>query len=172
MALSRGDGFSGRFVRCRELTVRANELEREISVLVRLAPPCSLPAGLWRALGRQDRGRVGKSQPVPLQGCLLPLELTTPIPVWSGNNIRHRLVRREYRRINVALHRIAVTQMRGVGDIGPEYLERRTSNGDTKTEALRLLRRRLSDEVFGRLLDDETGPKCRVIGPLSCCRLT
>ncbi len=30
------------------------------------------------------------------------------------------------------------------------------SNGDTKTEALRLLRRRLSDEVFGRLLDDET----------------
>ena len=39
--------------------------------------------------------------------------------------------------------------------IGREYVERRMSNGDTKTEALRLLRRRLSDEVFRRLLDDE-----------------
>ena len=46
------------------------------------------------------------------------------------------------------------------------------ANGDTKTEALRLLRRRLSDEVFRRLLDDEAVAKCRCIGRLSRCRLT
>jgi hypothetical protein len=34
-------------------------------------------------------------------------------------------------------------------------MERRIASGDTKTEALRLLRRRLSDEVFRRLLADE-----------------
>jgi hypothetical protein len=65
------------------------------------------------------------------------------------------LTRGGNRQINAALHRIAVTQLRGVGVIGREYVERRMATGDTKTEAFRLLRRRLSDEVFRRLLDDE-----------------
>ncbi|HET7769248.1 MAG TPA: IS110 family transposase, partial [Chloroflexota bacterium] len=47
-------------------------------------------------------------------------------------------------------HRIAVTHWRGVG-AGRTYVERRMAAGDHKTEALRLLRRRLSDEVFRRL---------------------
>jgi transposase len=82
---------------------------------------------------------------------------TAPIPVWSGNKTRHRLTRGGNRQINAALHRIAITQLRGVGVVGREYLERRMSAGDTKTEAIRLLRRRLSDEVFRRLLADEAG---------------
>ena len=57
--------------------------------------------------------------------------------------------------MNAALHRIAVTQWRGVGTIGRAYVERRMAAGDSKTEALRMLRRRLSDEVFRRLLVDE-----------------
>lgn len=57
--------------------------------------------------------------------------------------------------MNAALHRIGVTQWRGVGTIGRVYVERRMAAGDTKTEALRMLRQRLSDEVFRRLLVDE-----------------
>jgi len=57
--------------------------------------------------------------------------------------------------VNAALHRIGVTQWRGVGTIGRVYVERRMAAGDSKTEALRMLRRRLSDEVFRRLLVDE-----------------
>jgi hypothetical protein len=34
-------------------------------------------------------------------------------------------------------------------------VQRRIETGDTKTEALRLLRRRISDEVYRRLLADE-----------------
>ena len=80
---------------------------------------------------------------------------TAPIPVWSGNDTRHRLNRGGNRQVNAALHRIALTQWRGVGP-GRAYVQHRLGAGSTKTEALRLLRRRLSDEVFRRLLSDET----------------
>lgn len=75
--------------------------------------------------------------------------------MWSGNSTRHRLTRGGNRQINAALHRSAVTQLRGVGDLGQAYVARRMAGGNTKVEALRALRRRLSDEVFRRLLADE-----------------
>ncbi len=56
--------------------------------------------------------------------------------------------------VNSALHRIAVTQAR-TDSLGRSYLQRRRESGATKTEALRLLRRRLSDVVFRALLADE-----------------
>jgi transposase len=79
---------------------------------------------------------------------------TAPIPVWSGNLVRHRLNRGGNRQLNLALHRIAITQLRCPGP-GREYVAKRMAAGDTKTEAIRALRRRLSDEVFRRLHTDE-----------------
>jgi transposase len=76
------------------------------------------------------------------------------VPVWSGNTVRHRLNRGGDRQLNVALHRIAITQLQRPGP-GKEYLAKRMAAGDTKTEAIRALRRRLSDEVFRRLTTDE-----------------
>ncbi len=80
---------------------------------------------------------------------------TAPVPVWSGNSPRHRLSRGGNRQLNVALHRIAITQMR-IDERGRAYIDHRRAAGDTKTEAIRALRRRLSDEVFRRLSADET----------------
>jgi transposase len=79
---------------------------------------------------------------------------TAPIPVWSGNLVRHRLNRGGNRQLNAALHRIALTQIRCPGP-GQEYIAKRLAAGDTKTEAIRALRRRLSDEVFRRLHTDD-----------------
>ena len=76
------------------------------------------------------------------------------MPVWSGNIGRHRLSRTGNRQLNVALHRIAITQMRLDGR-GRDYLAKRLAAGDTKTEAIRALRRRISDEVFRRMRHDE-----------------
>ena len=143
-------------VRCRELTVRANELEREITVLVRrLAPSLLSLPGCGVLSAAKIVGESAGASRFRSRAAFARWNGTAPIPVWSGNSTRHRLTRGGNRQINAALHRIAVTQLRGVGVIGREYVERRMSNGDTKTEALRLLRRRLSDEVFRRLLDDE-----------------
>jgi transposase len=80
---------------------------------------------------------------------------SAPVPVWSGNVARHRLSRGGNRQLNLALHRIAITQMR-VDERGRAYLAHRRAAGDTKAEAIRALRRRISDEVFRRLRADET----------------
>jgi len=78
---------------------------------------------------------------------------TAPVPVWSGNTTRHRLSRGGNRQLNAALHRIALTQIR-FDCPGRDYYRRRISEGATKTEALRLLRRQLSNEVYRRLCID------------------
>ncbi len=79
---------------------------------------------------------------------------SAPVPVWSGNVTRHRLSRGGNRQLNVALHRIAITQMR-IDPRGRAYIAHRRDAGDSKTEAIRALRRRISDEVFRRLSADE-----------------
>src|ERR1700719_3252188 len=82
---------------------------------------------------------------------------TAPLPVWSSNKQRHRLSRTGNRQLNAALHRIALTQARCYPP-ARELLERRTNSGDGGMEALRILKRRLSDVVYRAMLADETDP--------------
>lgn len=143
--------------RIRDLTVRINELQREITQLVRplapslLAMPGCGPLSVAKILGEV----AGAAARFRSRAAFARWNGTAPIPVWSGNDTRHRLNRGGNRQVNAALHRIALTQWRGVGP-GRAYVQHRLAAGSTKTEALRLLRRRLSDEVFRRLLSDET----------------
>jgi transposase len=65
-----------------------------------------------------------------------------------------RLNRGGNRTANCALHMIALTQTRGLGP-GAAYVEKLLAAGKTRTEALRLLRRRVSDAVFAALRADE-----------------
>jgi transposase len=77
-----------------------------------------------------------------------------PIPVWSGNTEgRVRMTRSGNRQINAALHRIAITQARLDG-LGQAYYRKRLAAGDSSTEALRCLKRRLSRVVFHHLHTD------------------
>jgi transposase len=78
---------------------------------------------------------------------------TAPLPVWSSNRVRHRLSRTGNRQLNCSIHRIAVTQKRCHPD-AKAYLERRVANGNTGKEALRALKRKLSDVVYRALLAD------------------
>ena len=80
---------------------------------------------------------------------------TTPLPVWSSNKQRHRLSRTGNRQLNAALHRIAITQAR-LHPPARELMQRRQLNGDGGMEALRVLKRRLSDVVYrARLIDQQ-----------------
>jgi transposase len=85
---------------------------------------------------------------------------TAPIPVWSANHARHRLNRGGNRQLNVALHRIAVTQLR-LGGAGQAYVQRRLAAGDTRTEAIRARRRRISDESTADEHQPRTQPTCQ-----------
>ena len=82
---------------------------------------------------------------------------TAPIDASSGEQVRHRLSRAGNRRINHALHMMAVTQIRYPGTPGRLYYERKRTEGKTPKEALRCLKRRLSDLVYYQLVCDRRG---------------
>ena len=79
---------------------------------------------------------------------------TAPIEVSSGDVVRHRLSRAGNRRLNNALHMAAVTQIRNNTE-GRAYYLRKIAEGKTKKEALRCLKRRISDVVYRQLVADE-----------------
>lgn len=78
---------------------------------------------------------------------------TAPVDVSSGDNNRHRLNRGGNRRLNHALHIAAVVQYRMAGP-GHDYYLRKRDAGKTHKEALRCLKRRISDVVYRCLTDD------------------
>ena len=78
---------------------------------------------------------------------------TAPIDASSGDHVRHRLSRAGNRQINRVLHIMATVQLRNPG-IGRDYYDRKKAAGKTSMEAMRCLKRRLSDVVFRTMLDD------------------
>ena len=79
---------------------------------------------------------------------------TAPVEVSSGNRKIHRLSLRGNRRINHALHMAAITQIRHRHSDGRAYYDKKLAEGKTHKEALRALKRRISDAVFARLQTD------------------
>ena len=78
---------------------------------------------------------------------------TAPIEASSGPKKRHRLNPRGNRQLNHAMHMAAVTQIRN-DTPGRAYYERKLAEGKTKKEALRALKRRISDAVYRQLVVD------------------
>jgi transposase len=79
---------------------------------------------------------------------------TAPIEVSSGNRKVYRLSRRGNRRLNHALHMAAVTQVRHRHSEGRAYYDKKLAEGKTPKEAMRSLKRQVSDAVFTRLRAD------------------
>ena len=82
---------------------------------------------------------------------------TAPLPASSaegdGQPVRHRLNRGGNRRVNACLHRIAITQLRCEPRARKIYDDAR-AHGHTKTEAMRILKRHLSNVVYRHMTRD------------------
>jgi transposase len=78
---------------------------------------------------------------------------TAPIEASSGPRVRHRLNPRGNRQLNHALHMAAVTQV-GHDSPGRVYYQRKLAEGKNSKEALRALKRRVSDAVYRQLVID------------------
>jgi transposase len=140
--------------RIRELTVAEKTLEREILALVsRLAPALLLVPGCGGLTAAKIVAETADVRRFRSKDAFARHNGTAPLPVWSSNRVRHRLSRTGNRQLNAAIHRIAVTQKRMHG-AARAYLERRTTGGNTNAEALRALKRKLSDVVYRALVAD------------------
>jgi transposase len=79
---------------------------------------------------------------------------TAPVEVSSGEKKIYRLSLRGNRRLNHAIHMAAITQISHAHSNGRAYYERKIAEGKTHKEALRCLKRRISDAIFARLRAD------------------
>lgn len=140
--------------RVRDLTEAINELEREITALVvQIAPTLLALAGTGALSAAKIVAEVADVRRFKHKDAFARHNGTAPLPVWSGNRERHRLSRTGNRQLNASIHRIAITQKR-MHPAAQAYIERRLARGDTKAEALRALKRRLSDIIYRALLAD------------------
>jgi transposase len=137
--------------RCRSLTRSILELDRELQTRSEQRAP--------RLLALPGRGPLSAAK---LLGELGPIERfetdaqlarhagVAPLEASSGKQRRHRLDRGGNRQLNCALHRIAITQAR-VHPPARAYLERKQSEGKSRREALRCLKRQLARTVYTTL---------------------
>jgi transposase len=114
------------------------------------------PSGAARLIG--DVGDIAR---FASRGHFASWNGTAPLDASSGDQERHRLSRAGNRRINRALHIMAVVQLRHDTE-GRAYYRRRVAAGKTPMEAMRALKRRLSDMVYRQMAADakaaRTGP--------------
>lgn len=96
-------------------------------------------------------GYTGDVRRFPTAGHYAAYNGTAPIELSSAGRTVHRLSRRGNRTLNHAIHMIAVTQIRNLHSEGRAYYDTKLAAGKTKREALRALKRRISDRVYNTL---------------------
>lgn len=153
------DGFVARLARelvgrCRDLSARIAELDGELTEMVtQLAPALRAICGCGALGAAKILGETASVRRFRNKDAYARHNGTAPLPVWSANRVRHRLSRVGNRQLNAALHRIALTQARHHAP-ARAYLTRRRAAGASSKEAMRSLKRQLSDVVYRALLAD------------------
>ena len=141
--------------RCRELTAEVRALEREIRTLMRaLAPELLALPGCSALLAAQLVGQVAGAGRFSGEAAFAMHSGTAPLPVSSGKSTRHRLNRTGNRRLNAAIHMIAIPQAR-MHPPAIAFVERKQSEGMSRREARRCLKRYIARTVFRALLRSE-----------------
>lgn len=134
------------------ITAVINALEKEITGLVTVQAPALLELpGCGALTAAKIVGETAGISRFAHEAKYAMHAGVAPIPLWSGETRgRVRMNKTGNRQLNAALHRIAVTQI-GRDTLGRVYYRKRLATGDSETEALRALKRRLARVVFNTL---------------------
>jgi transposase len=100
-------------------------------------------------------GRTGLASRFPTEDAFAAYAGVAPIEVASGDKTRHRLSRSGDRRLNSAIHLVAVTQVRMPNSTGRRYFDTKIAEGKTRNEAMRCLKRRLANHLWRLMIADE-----------------
>jgi transposase len=158
-ALAGLDGLVARLARtltarCLELTLEIAELGREIAARVEtLAPSLLAICGCGPLTAAKILGETAGIGRFRSPDAYARHNGTAPLPVSSASRAHHRLSRTGNRQLNAALYRIALTQAQWHPQ-AKTLIARRKAQGDSNREALRVLKRRLSDVVYRALRAD------------------
>ena len=137
--------------RCRALSRSISELDRELQARMHtLAPRLLELPGCGPLSAAKLLCEIGPIDRFPSDAQLARHAGVAPLDASSGKHQRHRLDRGGNRQLNCALHRIAVTQGR-VHAPARAYLERKQTEGKTRREAIRCLKRQLARTIYTTL---------------------
>ena len=156
-----GDDTSIRAALCRRrlerviaIDTETADLKRQITGLVAAADTTLTDLyGVGPLVAARFIAEVVDIRRYPNRNAFAAANGTAPLPASSGRTVRHRFNPGGNRQLNRSLYTIALTQIRGDTE-GRAYYERKRAAGKTKREALRCLKRRLSDIVFATMRHD------------------
>ena len=144
--------------RLRELVRETASLERELHALVTAQQPrlLELP-GVGTLTAAKLIAEIAGIERFHSHAKLARLAGIAPIPASSGARHRHRLDRGGNRQLNAAFHRIAITQLR-CHPVAQLYVHNKLSEGKTKREAIRCLKRHLVRTIYNTMTQPLTTP--------------
>ncbi len=134
--------------RITEQTRTVNQLQRRIETTVAdLAPELLQIQGCGGLSAAKIVGETAGIERFSRESKFAMHAGIAPLPVWSGDNTRFRMNRSGNRQLNTAIHKIAITQIR-MYEPAKMLLKRKMSEGMSKTEALRVVKRYIARRVF------------------------
>jgi transposase len=113
--------------------------------------------GIGPILAARIIGTVGGVERFPTKAHFASYAGTAPVEASSGEVVRHRLSLAGNRKLNYSLHMVAVCQARS-DTRGAAYYRKKLAEGKSHKEALRCLKRRVSDAVYRSLMADSQAP--------------
>jgi transposase len=113
--------------------------------------------GVGPILAAKIIGTVGDVARFPTKAHFASYSGTAPLEASSGEVVRHRLSMAGNRHLNHALHMVAVCQARSDA-LGGAYYRKKMAEGKSHKEALRCLKRRISDALYRSLVADSQAP--------------
>ena len=139
----------------RTLDRRIAELDKRIEVEVEASGTTLTEIfGVGPILAAKIVGIVGDVSRFPSKAHFASYAGVAPIEASSGEVVRHRLSLAGNRRLNQVRHMIAVCQARSDHMRGGAYHRKKLAEGKSCREAMRCLKRRISDAVYGTLVAD------------------
>jgi transposase len=149
----------------RRIDVQRRDVKKKLAVAVQASGTTVTEIfGVGPAVAAAVLGDVGDIARFPSSDHFAAYNGTAPVEVSSGGRVVYRLSLRGNRRVNHAVHMAAVTQIRYQHSKGRAYYDKKTAEGKTPKEALRALKRQVSDALYKQMKADarraasEAGP--------------
>ncbi|GAA4897833.1 transposase [Actinomycetospora straminea] len=140
----------------RDLDARLKKITTEMSrVLDEHGTRLPELTGIGPVVAARLLGRTGRAGRFASASAFANYAGVAPVEVASAQKARHRLPRGGDRQLNLALHVVALTQVRMRASAGRAYYDRKIGEGKTHNEAMRCLKRRLADRVWRTMIADE-----------------
>jgi transposase len=145
----------------RRIDIQRRDVQPKLAAAVRASGTAATEIfGVGPAVAAAVIGDAGDISRFASQDHFAAYNGTAPVGVSFGGRVICRLSLRGNRRMNHAIHMAAVTQIRCRHSKGRAYYDKKIAEGKTSKEALRALKRQVSNAIYQRLKGRRAPCRC------------